>query len=258
MTANPKVAHDQALAAYLRKNPKKASLYSQNALLGKPLGAKLDPTRPWSQSGLSGTTLANPKTVLQNRLSSYTAQTKLNQASLMQQIQSNVAQQNQQNNLQSQLQMKQQQLDQLKSKMSQVQQLQQKQIRGNPGFAKPDYSYYNTCDGTLDKARDIARAHSDIMSVESFTKTMDGYNSELMVVTVEMGPKTIPAESKLRMFLNFGQHGREIITSDVALRLLELLARGPSACAEQFAYTPEEKRKLEAILMNSIIKVSPM
>jgi len=52
------------------------------------------------------------------------------------------------------------------------------------------------------------------------------------VVTVDFTGRRVPAERQLRLWLNFGEHGRELITSQTALELLRLLARGPEAAAE--------------------------
>jgi hypothetical protein len=43
------------------------------------------------------------------------------------------------------------------------------------------------------------------------------------VVTVDLTAGRVAEAEQMRVFLNFGEHGRELITSQVALRLLQLL-----------------------------------
>jgi hypothetical protein len=57
--------------------------------------------------------------------------------------------------------------------------------------------------------------------LEIFAHTEDNYSAELPVVTVHPVLRT-PAEI-LRVVLDFGEHAREFITSEVALHLLKLL-----------------------------------
>eukprot|EP00854_Cymbomonas_tetramitiformis_P008954 gene8954-10608_t len=89
-------------------------------------------------------------------------------------------------------------------------------------------------------------------------KTLDGYSSELTVITIEPGGRDTPREDKIRVLMNFAQHGREIITSEVALRLLEKLAKSPELVASEFTASQADAQKLESMLRNSVILVSPM
>jgi len=64
----------------------------------------------------------------------------------------------------------------------------------------------------------------------------------------------VPPERQLRVFLNFGEHGRELITSDVAARLLRLLAGGPAAAARLSGGGVAAERALR----RSVFKVVPL
>ena len=156
------VAHDLAMSQYLRHHPQKTgtpNLFNNQNF--RP-AATPDPTRPWQNANHNlGLGLPNPKTV-QSRINSYTTQNKLTDANFRQQIQSQM----QQNYLQTQLQLKQQQLNRLKQQMSnQPSTPQQKQIRGNPSFAKPDYSYYYTWCGLEDYCTSRALPEAPVSKV---------------------------------------------------------------------------------------------
>jgi hypothetical protein len=57
------------------------------------------------------------------------------------------------------------------------------------------------------------------------------YAAELDIVTVDLTGGRVPPEQQLRVFLNFGEHGRELITCQVAAHLLRWLAGGAAAAA---------------------------
>ena len=81
------------------------------------------------------------------------------------------------------------------------------------------------------------------------------YSAAIDVVTVDFtAGSDVPPERQLRVWLNFGEHGRELITTDVAIRLLDVLAAGPEAAA-QFAGGGED---MVAALRRSVLKVVPL
>jgi hypothetical protein len=57
------------------------------------------------------------------------------------------------------------------------------------------------------------------------------YAAELDIVTVDLTGGRVPPEQQLRVFVNFGEHGRELITCQVAAHLLRWLAGGAAAAA---------------------------
>eukprot|EP00959_Pyramimonas_sp_CCMP1952_P180771 3780121-Pyramimonas_sp.AAC.2 len=91
--------HDQALSKYLRQNPKAAKVFAN---LGNP-----DPLR---QAGMAMTNARANANVIQSRINSYATQNKFSDAAFRQQIQK----QTNQNYLQSQIQMKTNQLEELR------------------------------------------------------------------------------------------------------------------------------------------------
>ncbi len=74
------------------------------------------------------------------------------------------------------------------------------------------------------------------------------------MVTVDLTAGRVPPERQLRVFLNFGEHGRELITSDVAERLLRLLAAGPEAAAR----TTRGGEAAARALRRTVFKVVPL
>ncbi|KAK3248801.1 hypothetical protein CYMTET_41750 [Cymbomonas tetramitiformis] len=140
---------------------------------------------------------------------------------------------------------------------AQTAQLRGAQHRRAP-FAQPDWTYYHTAEDTLKMIDEIVAQHPDTMSSQIHRKTLDGYSSELTVITIEPGGRDTPREDKIRVLMNFAQHGREIITSEVALRLLEKLAKSPELVASEFTASQADAQKLESMLRNSVILVSPM
>ena len=95
------------------------------------------------------------------------------------------------------------------------------------------------------------------MSIEEQSKTIDGYESTMKIVTVEPGGLTDNHSSKARIIINFGEHGRELISPEIALRLLD------SLCDEQ-----ARKRLLiaygmsldivDTVLHNVVFKIIPV
>ncbi|RYQ83774.1 hypothetical protein Ahy_B10g102606 [Arachis hypogaea] len=51
-----------------------------------------------------------------------------------------------------------------------------------------------------------------------------GYGAEITVVTYSERKKETDERSKFRILLSFGQHGRELITTELALRILSILS----------------------------------
>ena len=95
--------------------------------------------------------------------------------------------------------------------------------------ARPDFAYYMTKSDALDEVRAIVDANPRTMRLDAVTAEQDGYVSELLVVTVEPNGLDTPPErgrEKTRVLYNYGEHGRELITVQVAVQLLRELAKG--------------------------------
>ncbi|KAL3681307.1 hypothetical protein R1sor_024263 [Riccia sorocarpa] len=118
-------------------------------------------------------------------------------------------------------------------------------------LSEPNYSIYHRSDTLLKKVRELVERHPRIMSVEVLKGEQDGYEAEITVVTVEPGGRDVPQDMKMRLLLDFGQHGRELVTSEVAFRLLQTLA----------GERPFREVHLDAlvrILPRTVIKIVPM
>jgi len=127
-------------------------------------------------------------------------------------------------------------------------------------WAKPDYNLYNTLFDVNSKVSAIVQEHSDTMTIEDVEAEDNGYRAEIQVVTVEPGGLTDEAtqSKKTRLFFNFGQHARELITSEVCLRLLSLLAMPIDELVARVAQRPDEQQRLKLILNNVVLKIVPM
>eukprot|EP00243_Klebsormidium_subtile_P004113 TRINITY_DN17894_c0_g1_i1.p1 TRINITY_DN17894_c0_g1~~TRINITY_DN17894_c0_g1_i1.p1 ORF type:complete len:498 (+),score=95.97 TRINITY_DN17894_c0_g1_i1:371-1864(+) len=119
------------------------------------------------------------------------------------------------------------------------------------GFAKPDYSYYHKSDELLREVRLLVERHPDIMETETLSHQNEEYSADMEVVTVR--PYATPGEAPrtLRALLDFGQHGREPITCEVALRLLQVLA------GEAELPPGVDQVQLTGLLKQIVIKVVP-
>ncbi|KAG6532416.1 hypothetical protein ZIOFF_006259 [Zingiber officinale] len=62
--------------------------------------------------------------------------------------------------------------------------------------------------------------------METIKASNKGYAAEILVVTYNRHTEDVDDQSKFRILLSFGQHGRELITSKVAWQLLSILAKG--------------------------------
>jgi hypothetical protein len=67
----------------------------------------------------------------------------------------------------------------------------------------------------------VVAKRPDIMTLDVLKDHSDDYNVSVRVVTVQ-AKDTVPAP--LRVLVSFGQHAREIVTSEVGLELLRVLA----------------------------------
>lgn len=114
-----------------------------------------------------------------------------------------------------------------------------------------DYSLYHHSDTLLEEVRALVARHPDKIQMKLLKSTKTGYSAEIAVVTFASGQQEAEDGQKTRILLNFGQHGREMITSEVALRLL-------SALAGEHHLRGLHKSSLNYILQKLIIKVVPM
>lgn len=121
----------------------------------------------------------------------------------------------------------------------------------NQQFSSIDYSLYHHSNTLLEEVKALVARHPDKMSMKLLKSTRTGYSAEIAVVTFASRQQETEDRQKTRILLNFGQHGREMITSEVALRLLKALAG-------EYRLVGLHKSSLYYILQKLIIKVVPM
>ncbi|XP_078440711.1 Zn-dependent exopeptidases superfamily protein isoform X2 [Wolffia australiana] len=109
---------------------------------------------------------------------------------------------------------------------------------------------YRSSDALLHDAKDLVNRHPDLLMMETLKAGDSVYSAEVAVITYNRtleGPKN----SKFRLLLSFGQHGRELITSEVALKLLYAI------CGE-IDVPGYDMVSLSRVLEDLTIKVVPM
>ncbi|KAI5079538.1 hypothetical protein GOP47_0005017 [Adiantum capillus-veneris] len=114
-----------------------------------------------------------------------------------------------------------------------------------------DTDLYHQRDALLQEIEALAFRHPQSMLVESWKSEVDGYSSEILVATVEHRSNIKVEKKKYRLLLSFGQHGRELITSEVALRLLRILVGEKEPAVFNNV-------KIRMLLQKLIIKIIPL
>ncbi|EEF52851.1 metallocarboxypeptidase A-like protein MCYG_01475 [Ricinus communis] len=110
--------------------------------------------------------------------------------------------------------------------------------------------YHSSLD-LLEQIKALVHRHPDKLTVETIKTENKGYEAQITVVTYCRSRKEIDDRSKFRILLSFGQHGRELITSELALRILSILSE------EQFLPNISPT-SLNSTLDKLVIKVIPM
>ncbi|CAO2833749.1 unnamed protein product [Amaranthus hypochondriacus] len=109
---------------------------------------------------------------------------------------------------------------------------------------------YHSSANLMAEIEALVHRHQNKLSLETIESENKGYQAQVAVVTYCKDRKE-DDKSKFRILLTFGQHGRELITSELALRILSILSE------EEFL--PKMDRKsLNSTLDKLIIKVVPM
>jgi hypothetical protein len=91
-------------------------------------------------------------------------------------------------------------------------------LRG--GIAKPDYSYYHTTDQVFAMYESYAAAGCPVMKVQRISDASGSYRVDNSMVVTVTGPSTGP---KAGIGIGFGEHGRELISAEIGMRLLAML-----------------------------------
>ncbi|KAE8680366.1 putative HXXXD-type acyl-transferase family protein [Hibiscus syriacus] len=120
-----------------------------------------------------------------------------------------------------------------------------------PSFIPINRDLYHSSDALIEQIKSLVHRHPDKLTVETIRAGNKGYKSEITVVTYCHSRKDSDDKSKFRILLSFGQHGRELITSELALRILSILSE------EQFL-PKMDRASLNSTLENVVVKVVPM
>lgn len=129
-------------------------------------------------------------------------------------------------------------------------------LESNPLFravniTSPDYGIYHRMDELLGEVDALVDRHPSIMRGEVLKAAVDGYSAEMSVVTVSPGGLDGEVDGKLRIFLNFGEHARELVTSELALRVLSMLGGERNI-------TVGDRGRLARVLPHAVMKIIPM
>jgi hypothetical protein len=129
-------------------------------------------------------------------------------------------------------------------------------LESNPLFravniTSPDYGIYHRMDELLGEVDAVVDRHPSIMRGEVLKAAVDGYSAEMSVVTVSPGGLDGEVDGKLRILLNFGEHARELVTSELALRVLSMLGGERNI-------TVGDRGRLARVLPHTVMKIIPM
>ncbi|KAL4332328.1 hypothetical protein GQ457_07G027610 [Hibiscus cannabinus] len=105
--------------------------------------------------------------------------------------------------------------------------------------------------GTNFGSLDYRPGSPDVHLVETLKSGTEGYNADVTVVTYGQSGKQSDDRSKIRILIGFGQHSRELITSELALQIVLILSE------EQFL-PGIDQGSLNGTLENLVIKVVPL
>ncbi|KAG2243159.1 hypothetical protein Bca52824_095003 [Brassica carinata] len=94
----------------------------------------------------------------------------------------------------------------------------------NPSVTPINWDLYHSSDDLVEQIHSLVHRHPDKLSIETFKSGNKGYNAEVNVVTYCRGGRQSDDRSNFRILLTFGQHGRELITSELAFRILSILS----------------------------------
>lgn len=114
-----------------------------------------------------------------------------------------------------------------------------------------NYDLYHSSGSLMHEIKALVHRHPNKLSMETVKAGNKGYGAEIAVVTYCKGKRDSPEKPKLRILLSFGQHGRELITSELALRILSILS-------EEKLLPGMDQASLNSILDKVVIKVVPM
>lgn len=95
-----------------------------------------------------------------------------------------------------------------------------------------------------------------IMRVEERKLELDGYSSSMKIITIE-NENANDSGDKARLLINFGEHGRELISPEIALEMLDTLCDSDKRTSMLQAQDIDAE-SVEDILDKVIIKIIPV
>ncbi|XP_035551277.1 carboxypeptidase A6-like [Juglans regia] len=110
---------------------------------------------------------------------------------------------------------------------------------------------YHFSGDLMEQIKALVHRHPGKLTMETIKSRNKGYRAEISVVTYCRGGGEYDDRSMFRILLSFGQHGRELITSELAYRILSILSE------EQFLPNMDPA-SLNSTLDKLVIKVVPM
>lgn len=90
-------------------------------------------------------------------------------------------------------------------------------------ITQPDYKIYHRMDSLLAEVDALVSRHPSIMRDALLESEVGGYSTSMRVVTISPDG-SFEDSHKLRVLLNFGEHARELVSSELALQFLSMLA----------------------------------
>ncbi|XP_020583437.1 mast cell carboxypeptidase A isoform X2 [Phalaenopsis equestris] len=129
---------------------------------------------------------------------------------------------------------------------------------GNTSFASSftriPRDLYHSSGSLLKEINALVDRHPEKLAMEFIRASNKGYGADVPVVTYNHAKQKEKNDSRYRILLSFGQHGRELITTEVALHLLSILSEEHSP----HGIAGFDPTSLEKNLENLVIKVVPM
>ncbi|KAG5542543.1 hypothetical protein RHGRI_022175 [Rhododendron griersonianum] len=93
-----------------------------------------------------------------------------------------------------------------------------------PSFTTINRDLYHNSDSLMEEISALVHRHPHKLYMETIGSQNKGYRAEMTVVTYCLNRTEIDDKLKYRVLLSFGQHGRELITSELALKILSILS----------------------------------
>ncbi|KAL6995962.1 hypothetical protein U1Q18_006099 [Sarracenia purpurea var. burkii] len=124
-------------------------------------------------------------------------------------------------------------------------------VNGKTNLTPINRDLYHSSDALIQEIKALVHRHPNKLSMEMFGSNNKGYHADMNVVTFCQNRKDINDKSKYRILLSFGQHGRELITSELALRILSILS-------EEKFLPDMDPISLHGALERLVIKVVPI